>query len=183
MNRILVLQSTPSSNLRRLARGFCRHFPITPWRMTSLAFFAALGPACASPTTIATDTAVDAAAGMPNAPPLTQGNSALPPTYDELFSTYFDKGTPGHCATPGCHADPGHNVWLCITKDTCYKGMVGVGLIDPIDPAQSQIIDPRLSPLTWINAAGGSMPLDAQGENEAGRDAIKAWVAAGAAND
>lgn len=105
------------------------------------------------------------------------------PTYGELFATYFAPGTAGHCATGGCHADPGHNVWLCgTTKDSCYAGMLDVGLISASDPTHSLIADPARSPLTWINPAGGVMPLDAQGENDAGRDAIIAWVAAGARN-
>jgi len=106
------------------------------------------------------------------------------PTYGELFATYFALGTPGHCATSGCHADPGHNVWLCgTTKESCYAGMLDVGLINEADPTHSLIADPARSPLTWINPAGGIMPLDAQGENDSGRDAIQAWVAAGARND
>lgn len=105
-------------------------------------------------------------------------------TYTELFAQYFAPGTPGHCATAGCHADPGHNVWLCGTsKESCYAGMVNVGLINPAKPQASMIIDPTLSPLTWIDPAGGNMPLDAPGANAAGRDAIRAWVAAGAQNN
>ena len=26
------------------------------------------------------------------------------PTYSELYASYFALGTPGHCATAGCHA-------------------------------------------------------------------------------
>jgi len=105
-------------------------------------------------------------------------------TYTELFAKFFAPGTPGHCATAGCHADPGHNVWLCgTTKDTCYPGMVAVGLIDPKNPTKSMIADPSLSPLTWIDPTGGNMPFDAPGPNPAGRDAILAWVAAGAQNN
>lgn len=105
-------------------------------------------------------------------------------TYTELFAQYFAPGTPGHCATAGCHADPGHNVWLCGTsKDTCYTGMVNVGLINTAKPQASMIVDPTLSPLIWIDPAGGNMPLDAAGPNAAGRDAIRAWVAAGAQNN
>jgi hypothetical protein len=70
-----------------------------------------------------------------------------------------------------------------VNKDTCYQGMVDVGLIDIAKPTRSEIADSKRSPLTWINPAGGNMPLDAQGDNEAAREAIKAWVAAGAAND
>jgi len=114
---------------------------------------------------------------------ITRQHASAAPSYEELFATYLDAGTPGHCATSGCHADPGHNVWLCTDKDTCYQGMVDVGLIDIAEPALSEIADSKRSPLTWINPAGGTMPLDAQGDNEAAREAINAWVAAGAAND
>ena len=102
------------------------------------------------------------------------------PTYDELFEKYFAPGKPGHCATAGCHTDPGHNVWLCSNTDTCYQGMVDVGLIDPDDPKHSEITDSSRSPLTWFNPNGGNMPLDAQGEFAEGRAAIEAWLAAGA---
>jgi len=111
-------------------------------------------------------------------PPLAENADA--PTFSELFDTYFAAGTPGHCATAGCHADPGHNVWRCQDEDSCYEGMRDVGLIDATTPAKSWIADPKRSPLTWINPAGGNMPLDAQGDNDAARTAIEAWVAAGA---
>ncbi len=107
------------------------------------------------------------------------------PKYSELFESYFAPGTPGHCATVGCHADPGHTVWRCgPTPSDCYQGMVDVGLIDTATPANSWLIDARRSPLVWFNPGGGNMPFDAQNEgNEAGRDAISAWVAAGALAD
>src|SRR4051812_37815998 len=85
-----------------------------------LGMLASLAAACASATSF-----------TPAAP---DTDAATAPTYDELFATYFDQGTPGHCATAGCHADPAHNVWLCMTRDDCYQGMVEIGLIDPTDP-------------------------------------------------
>jgi len=116
--------------------------------------------------------------------PVLPSDAGPAPSYGELFDTYFAPGTPGHCATAGCHADPGHTVWRCgPTKDDCYDGMVEVGLVDPVRPAHSALVDVRRSPLTWINPAGGNMPLDAQLANDAGRDALLAWVAAGAQND
>lgn len=103
------------------------------------------------------------------------------PTYAELYDTYFAKGTPGHCATAGCHADPGHNVWLCGNDaETCYKGMTDMGLINPDHPEKSTIGDPKRSEITWINPTGGTMPLDAQGPNDEAKAAIEAWLAAGA---
>jgi hypothetical protein len=134
------------------------------------------------------------ACGSPSSPTATGADLALPPsppadfgpalTYTQLFAQFFAPGTPGHCATAGCHADPGHNVWLCGTsKDTCYPGMVQVGLINPTHPQQSTIGDPTLSPLIWIDPAGGNMPFDAPGPNPAGAGAIRAWAAAGAQNN
>jgi hypothetical protein len=138
--------------------------------------FAGLTPACASPTSFAPASELAAPDGA-------GANAQAAPSFDELFDTYFDVGKPGHCATAGCHADPAHNVWLCTNKDTCYQGMVEVGLIDPADPTHSEIADSKRSPLTWINPTGGNMPLDAQGENDAARAAIEAWVRAGAPKD
>jgi hypothetical protein len=105
------------------------------------------------------------------------------PTFDALFTRYFAAGTPGHCATSGCHADPGHNVWLCSDAQGCYQGLVELGLIDAEDADRSRLIDPKTSPLSWINQAGGNMPLDAQGDNADARAAIEAWIAAGAPLD
>jgi len=142
-------------------------------RMTLTWLLASIAPACA----------LSSADPLPTNGAIAAEDAGAGPSYEELFTTYFDRGTQGHCATSGCHADPGHNVWLCTTKDICYQGMVGVGLIDPADPTRSEIADPKRSPLTWINEAGGNMPLDAQGDNAAAREAIEAWVAAGAKND
>jgi hypothetical protein len=108
-----------------------------------------------------------------------------PPTFSELYERYFAPGTPGHCATAGCHADPLHLQWLCgTTKDTCYAGMTSPesGLINLAAPKLSLIANPRISPLSWINP-NGAMPNDKPGPFPEGRDAILAWVAAGAAND
>lgn len=106
------------------------------------------------------------------------------PTYSQLYDGYFALGTPGHCATAGCHADPGHTVWACgATKEECYVGMTLVGLIDPAAPAHSRIASPTLSPLVWFNPLGGNMPFDAPVENPSAREAIAAWVAAGARDD
>jgi hypothetical protein len=59
--------------------------------------------------------------------------------------------------------------------------MVGIGLIDTSNPTHSSIADPARSPLVWFNPASGNMPFDAADvPNPEGRDAIAAWVAAGA---
>jgi hypothetical protein len=105
------------------------------------------------------------------------------PTYTELYARYFAPGTPGHCATSHCHANPGFNVWLCgDSKDSCYQGMVSVGLIDPENPLMSLIANPNQSPLSWVSPTG-DMPFDATGPFPEGRDAITAWVNACARND
>src|SRR3954470_19296832 len=79
---------------------------------TSLLIATALLHACSNTQASMTEPEVDAA---PDAAIAGQTDA---PTYDELFNEYFAEGKPGHCATAGCHADPGHNVWLCPDKDT-----------------------------------------------------------------
>jgi len=105
------------------------------------------------------------------------------PTYTELYAMYFAVGTPGHCATAMCHADALASGWACgADKNTCYNGMVSIGIIDPTTPRASTIADPANSPLRWFNP-NGIMPQDALMPFPEGRDAIKAWVDAGAKND
>jgi len=109
--------------------------------------------------------------------------NATAPTYTELYTKYFAAGTPGHCATAECHADPRHEVWLCgQTKDTCYNGMVQINLINPSNPLTSRIGDPKSSPLNWFNPAG-PMPADDPRPFPEGRDAILAWLTACAKNN
>lgn len=145
--------------------------------ITRLALLLILVTACNSAERAAAGTSDMALPPLPN-----DLGPAL--TYSELFAQVFAPGKPGHCATAGCHADPGHNVWLCGTdKTSCYAGMVQVGLIDPAHPQQSLIADPTRSPLTWFNPAGGNMPFDGPAASTFGRDAIRAWVAAGAQNN
>ena len=128
-------------------------------------------------------TALPACSSSSAPTPAVEAQATNSPSYQELFDQYFAPGTAGHCATAGCHADPNHNVWLCTNAKTCYQGMLDVGLIDPANAADSDIADPRRSPLVWFNAAGGNMPLDAQVDDAAGRAAIEAWIAAGAPGD
>ena len=112
-------------------------------------------------------------------------DTAGPPTYTALFNRYFAPGTRGHCANVGCHNGANYNIWLCgPTKDTCYQGMAGpaAGLIDTANPAASLIANPKISPLSWIDPEG-PMPFDGPGPFPEGRDAILAWVFAGAPND
>lgn len=102
------------------------------------------------------------------------------PTYSELYTRYFAVGTPGHCATTGCHGGANFNIWLCGNdKATCFKGMSTMaGLIDTSNPMASKIADTNTSPLIWIDPVNGVMPQDALGPFPEGRDAILAWVAA-----
>lgn len=126
--------------------------------------------------------ALVAACGSDNA--MSGPDAGPPPTYTELYNKYFAAGTPGHCAAAGCHLDS-VNGWTCGTnKDTCYKGMVGAGaeIINPTTPKLSTIGDPKNSPIVWINPSG-NMPNDAIAPFPEGRDAILAWVAAGAQNN
>lgn len=119
----------------------------------------------------------------PDAEP-TPIDAGPPPTYSFLYDHYFAAGTPGHCAKSGCHlGTPTVHVWVCgATKEQCYAGMVKVRLIDPAHPSASLIIDPQNSPLSWFNP-NGAMPQDGPGPFPEGRDAIAAWVAAGALDD
>lgn len=160
--RFRVMQLGTDTRLRR-----CLAMHTTIAKLFTRGLFALTLAACSS-------------SQMPDEPEQPEVEAASAPTYEELFAIYFDKGTPGHCATAGCHADPGHNVWLCMDAESCYQGMIEIGLINPADPTHSDIANPTRSELSWVNRAGGDMPLDAQGENPEGRDAIEAWVAAGA---
>jgi hypothetical protein len=113
-------------------------------------------------------------------------DAAPAPTYTELYAKYFADGTIGHCAKSGCHGDPAPIIWRCgPTKDTCYTGMVTQGLISLSNPQGSPIGDVGSSPINWVNP-NGAMPFDQPSPPVAfpeGRDAIRAWVAAGAKND
>jgi hypothetical protein len=123
-----------------------------------------------------------AACGSDSAGPTDAGP---PPTYTELFTRYFAPGTRGHCANSGCHGGANYNVWLCGTdKNTCYTGMTTMTalLINTANPRASPIADPTGSMLSWINP-NGAMPADSPGPFPEGRDAILAWVAAGAQNN
>ena len=129
-------------------------------------------------------TVLAACGGSSNSPSPDAAARCMPdssaPTYTELYTRYFAVGTPGHCATNGCHGASNFNIWLCGNdKETCFKGMSTMaGLIDTSDPAASKIADPMTSPLIWIDPTNGVMPQDALGPFPEGRDAILAWVAA-----
>ncbi len=123
-------------------------------------------------------------AGSPDAGP---GDVTPPPpppqTWTTVYNAYVRVGTPGHCANSGCHGRSSNGGFSCgTTKDSCYRGLVARGLIDPADPARSWLADPDTSPLGWISP-NGSMPFDAQGPNTAGRDIVLGWIYAGAKNN
>jgi hypothetical protein len=123
-----------------------------------------------------------AACGGSRMTPLAGEEVAGAPTYAALYRDFFAVGKPGHCAASACHGEPG-NVWLCGgDAHTCYRGMVEAGLIDPAHPRQSALADTTQSPLSWINPVG-DMPFDSAGPFPVGRDAILAWIAAGALDD
>jgi hypothetical protein len=127
-----------------------------------------------------------------DAPPTSEASPAVAcvpaantqaPTYTELYTRYFAAGTPGHCSAAHCHGTVGANDWVCgDSPDSCYHGMVKVGLIDTKNPLRSSIGDPNESPLAWVNASG-DMPFDAASPLPEARDAITAWVNACAQND
>jgi hypothetical protein len=111
------------------------------------------------------------------------GTPDVVPTYSELYTRYFAVGTPGHCAEAGCHGEPGFNTWLCGTdKDTCYNGMLSIGLIAPGTAKLSALADPKNSPLVWINP-NGFMPADDLDAFPEGGEAIRAWAASGSPNN
>jgi len=157
---------TPST---RVAPGSCLRPPLScrAARALRLAIAAAIVAGCGSSSSPAPD-------------------AGPPPTFTELYARYFAPGTPGHCAKSGCHGDPDHNIWLCgTTKETCYAGMVSQGLITLANPTASPLGDPKSSPISWINP-NGPMPFDQSSPPAPfpeGRDAIRAWVAAGAQNN
>jgi hypothetical protein len=169
-------EPTRASAAHRASAGLC------PWGAIAIALATAIVAACGSDAGAGPgDAAGPADTPAPCIPPA-PGSA---PTYTELYANYFAVGKPGHCAMSGCHSSSADSTgWVCgPNKDTCYGGMVGIGLINTTYPTASQIADPRQSPLSWINPAG-PMPNDAtRGPFPAGRDAILAWVAACAQNN
>ena len=122
--------------------------------------------------------AADAAPSLP-AP---KGN-----TWSYLYATYFAgtsaAATPGHCGASRCHLNTFHGFRCGPDGNTCYAGMVGVGLINPAQPTSSLIGQTNNSPLVWTDPANGIMPLDEAKPNPQGAADILAWLDAGATND
>jgi hypothetical protein len=138
--------------------------------------------ASAAPPTVG-DVQADAAAAEPDASART-----LPPpkgnTWSYLYGTYIAAAdSPGHCGKAGCHQKVFHGFKCGNDKDTCYAGLVAVGIVNPGSPARSLLIDPIASPLYWVNPDTGIMPLDNAHPNDQAAADFTAWVVAGATND
>ncbi len=125
-----------------------------------------------------TDAGIDGAPVLP--PP--EGN-----TWSYLYEHYFSgtstAQTPGHCGEGRCHYNLFHGFRCGADGNTCYAGMVGVGIVNPSDPARSRIGSFTSSPLVWVNLTGGVMPLDNAYPNPQAAADILAWLDAGATND
>ncbi len=123
----------------------------------------------------------DPASGLPDAG---AGDLAPAPTWTYVYENYFGPNTPGHCGDPRCHGSPLPRKWVCgTTAESCYAGMVKIGIINTANPTASSLVDPFNSSLVWIDPDYGSMPEDDLDPNPAGAAAVAEWVAAGAQNN
>jgi hypothetical protein len=102
-------------------------------------------------------------------------------TWTYVYTTYFGRGTPGHCGNAGCHQKIQSGFMCGTTKDTCYNGLVAKRLIGTKEATQP-LVDPKLTPLAWFDT-NGAMPQDDAVPNAAAVKDVQAWVAAGAKND
>jgi hypothetical protein len=146
-----------------------------PMRMILCSIALVLAAGCGKTEDAGPDAAPDA---------LAMCDTTLPAmTYTQLYTSYFAKGTPGHCAEEDCHGEVSYNSWSCgSTKDKCFDGMANFNLIDTVNPLRSRLGSTRDSPLQWISR-GGAMPADDIRQFPEGRDAILAWIAACARNN
>jgi hypothetical protein len=109
-------------------------------------------------------------------------------TWGYIYTSYFGKGTPGHCGTAGCHGTARAG-FVCSSQSLCYTSIttsnanVGGKMVNPQSPSMSVILDPANSPLFWFNPAGGNMPDGALMANDTAKAEITAWIEAGAPND
>jgi hypothetical protein len=101
------------------------------------------------------------------------------PTWTQVYGQYFGPGSVGNCASSSCHQTNVAGFQCGTTKDTCYQGLVGAGLLNTASPAKSPLISATGSPLLWFNAHTGNMPLGGA-PNAAAKAAVSAWVKAGA---
>ncbi len=156
----------------------CRLSCITVSRMYTIAL--CLGALMAGCSSTSTRSHAD---GGPNAGEDSGALSEDAPddgTWTTVYRKYFGAGTPGHCGNTNCHNTSRAGFRCGPTKDTCYEGLVGAGLLDATKPASSVLIDPQASPLAWF---GGAMPADNAVPNERAASTLRTWVLGGAHND
>jgi hypothetical protein len=121
--------------------------------------------------------------GSPETPGSADAGLALPedPTdWSYVYARYFGEGTPGHCGNAGCHDEKRKGFSCGATKDSCYEGLVGAGLVDTKNPLASVLGDPKRSPLAWFGE--GLEPFDDPSPNAEAAQAITRWLEAGAKN-
>jgi hypothetical protein len=102
-------------------------------------------------------------------PPHTDsGPPPAAPTWSSIYSKYFASGTIGHCSS--CHSQSS-------SASSLYTWMKGKGYINGTG---STIVSSSSSDISWF---GGSMPPQGPSSEPAAALDMKAWVAAGAANN
>jgi hypothetical protein len=117
-----------------------------------------------------------------------------PPTWTDLYTTYFGPGGAGHCTS--CHAPPGDPVAMTHLKfsdaspDSVYTGLTTfpvpdyamTPLVSTSMPAASILGDPLQTPLIAINPTGAlpRMPPGGAGCDPALYRGIEEWLAVGA---
>ncbi len=124
------------------------------------------------------------ATGSGDASAATSCGSLDNPAWAAIFATHFGPGSPGHCASSGCHltgANGGWSVGGSLTASSLLSAWIGRGLVSTSSPSSS-LIASGSSPLVWFNP-GGTMPLDNKTANPAAVTEIKAWLAAVSACD
>jgi hypothetical protein len=95
-------------------------------------------------------------------------------TWTKLYTTYFAPGTEGHCGR--CHgATPNGGLLVGDTEQSFLSGLVDRGLVDPVNPALSLLIDPQASPVNWFNP-NGPMPRDNAIPNPQAAADVTAWL-------
>jgi hypothetical protein len=129
--------------------------------------------ACGSPS------GNDGGSGGSSGNPACQGVAAK--TLDQVFNTYFAAGVPTTCLNAGCHAS-GSGGLLFDSASTFGTATINKAatsdstktLVKPFDPDQSWLFE-KLLP-----TAPGQMPSGGPYLDQAGLDAVKGWICAGA---
>lgn len=107
-----------------------------------------------------------------------------PATWTEIYTKFFGPNNPGHCGNSGCHLAIKSGFKCGPDKSSCFSGFVAAGIIDPVNPGTSIILDTAQSPLSWVNKTSGSMPKLASTTSPANfRTSVTAWLNAGALNN